>query len=58
MIGEAIADIHADPHLAQECNIDIRKYCDHTLEEEGKGVLMFSVNLTSFLFIELSIFYL
>ena len=35
-------DVHADPHLSQTCNVDIEKYCDHTLTKEGKG--MYSVH--------------
>ena len=37
MIGEGITDIHADPHLVQECNIDIQKYCTHIVDVDGKG---------------------
>ncbi|XP_065064427.1 Golgi apparatus protein 1-like [Rhopilema esculentum] len=38
MIGEGITDIHADPHLVQECNIDIQKYCTHIVDVDGKVV--------------------
>eukprot|EP00794_Sanderia_malayensis_P018718 gene18718-20607_t len=36
--GAGVEDIHADPHLMQECTFDVNRYCDHAINKEGKVV--------------------